>query len=66
MRSDPIELNGKSFDFLVVGGGIQGAALARELALRGSSVVLVERDDFAAGTSMRSSRLAALSRSAFR
>ncbi len=57
MRSDPIELNGECFDFLVVGGGIQGAALARELALRGSSVVLVERDDFASGTSMRSSRL---------
>lgn len=57
MRSDPAELDGQSFDFLVIGGGIQGAALTRELALRGSSVVLVEREDFASGTSMRSSRL---------
>ncbi|HLU39869.1 MAG TPA: glycerol-3-phosphate dehydrogenase/oxidase, partial [Planctomycetota bacterium] len=44
-------------DFLVVGGGIQGAAIARELALRGADVLLVEKHDFAAGTSSRSSRL---------
>ena len=45
------------FDLLVVGGGITGAGVARDAALRGLRVALVERDDFAAGTSSRSSRL---------
>ncbi len=57
MRFDPRQLAGQRVEFLVVGGGIQGAALARELALRGRSVVLVEREDYGCGTSMRSSRL---------
>ena len=39
---------------MVVGGGIVGAGIAREAARRGSSVLLVERSDFAAGTSSRS------------
>ena len=46
-----------AFDLLVVGGGITGAGIAREAALRGLRTALVERDDFAAGTSSRSSRL---------
>ncbi|HEX7547009.1 MAG TPA: glycerol-3-phosphate dehydrogenase/oxidase [Gemmatimonadaceae bacterium] len=45
------------FDVLVIGGGINGAGIARDAALRGMSVALVERDDFASGTSSRSSRL---------
>ena len=45
------------FDFLVIGGGIQGAAIAREVALRGSTVLLVEKDDFGCETSSKSSRL---------
>lgn len=45
------------FDVLVIGGGITGAGVAREAALRGLRTALVERDDFAAGTSSRSSRL---------
>ncbi len=45
------------FDVLVVGGGITGAGVAREAALAGWRTALVERDDFAAGTSSRSSRL---------
>jgi glycerol-3-phosphate dehydrogenase len=45
------------FDVLVIGGGITGAGIARDAALRGLAVALVERDDFAAGTSSRSSRL---------
>ncbi len=44
-------------DVLVVGGGITGAGVAREAALRGLSVVLVDRGDFASGTSSRSSKL---------
>lgn len=57
VRTDPQALDGRSFDFLIVGGGIQGAAMAREVALRGSSVLLVERADFGSGTSSKSSRL---------
>ena len=45
------------FDVLVIGGGITGAGVAREAALAGLRTVLVERDDFASGTSSRSSRL---------
>jgi glycerol-3-phosphate dehydrogenase len=45
------------FDLLVVGGGITGAGVARDAAARGLRVALVERDDLAAGTSSRSSRL---------
>lgn len=57
VRKDPNELRKRDLDVLVVGGGIQGAAMARELALRGSAVALIERNDFGQGTSMRSSRL---------
>src|SRR4051812_28695430 len=44
-------------DLLVVGGGIVGAGVARDAAMRGLRVALVERRDFASGTSSRSSRL---------
>ncbi len=44
-------------DLVVVGAGIQGAAIAREAALRGHATVLVDARDVAAGTSSRSSRL---------
>jgi glycerol-3-phosphate dehydrogenase len=45
------------FDLLVIGGGITGAGVARDAALRGLRVALVERHDYASGTSSRSSRL---------
>jgi glycerol-3-phosphate dehydrogenase len=45
------------FDVLVVGGGVTGAGIALDAATRGLSVVLVERADFASGTSSRSSKL---------
>jgi glycerol-3-phosphate dehydrogenase len=45
------------FDLLVIGGGITGAGVARDAAMRGLRTALVERDDFASGTSSRSSRL---------
>ncbi len=45
------------FDVLVIGGGIVGAGVARDAALRGMKVALVEARDFAFGTSSRSSRL---------
>lgn len=44
-------------DLLVIGGGIVGAGIARDAAMRGLRVGLVEQNDFASGTSSRSSRL---------
>ncbi len=46
-----------SFDVVVVGGGITGAGVALDAATRGYSVALVERADYASGTSSRSSKL---------
>ena len=45
------------FDLLIIGGGITGAGVARDAASRGMKVALVEMQDFAAGTSSRSSKL---------
>jgi len=50
-------LRTETFDLAVIGGGITGASIARDAAMRGLSVALVERGDFASGTSSRSSRL---------
>src|SRR2546430_10398409 len=50
-------LTGERFDVAVVGGGITGAGVALDAASRGYSVALLERDDYAAGTSSRSSKL---------
>ena len=47
----------RSFDILVIGGGITGAGVALDAAARGLSVALVERRDFANGTSSRSTKL---------
>ena len=51
------ELTAEQFDLLVIGGGITGSGVARDAAMRGLRVALVEREDFASGTSGRSSRL---------
>jgi glycerol-3-phosphate dehydrogenase len=50
-------LVGKTFDLIVVGGGIIGAGIARDAALRGLQTLLLEKEDFAYGTTSRSSRL---------
>lgn len=50
-------LPGADIELLVVGGGITGAGIARDAALRGIRTALIERWDFAAGTSSRSSKL---------
>jgi glycerol-3-phosphate dehydrogenase len=47
----------EEFDVLVVGGGITGAGVALDAATRGLRTALVERDDFASGTSSKSSKL---------
>ena len=46
-----------SFDLIVIGGGIDGAAIAREAALSGIGVLLLEKADFGSGTSATSTRL---------
>ncbi len=57
-RESAIEsLAGERFDLLVIGGGITGAGVALDAASRGYSVALVEKADFASGTSSRSSKL---------
>ena len=50
-------LAGKSFDVLVIGGGIVGAGIARDAAMRGFRVALVEKGDVASGTSSKTSKL---------
>ncbi len=57
-RQTTLERLGKeSWDLLVIGGGITGAGIALEAALRGFKVALVERNDYASGTSSKSSKL---------
>ena len=57
-RSKVIEsVKNKTIDLLVVGGGITGAGIALDAASRGLSVVLVEKNDFASGTSSKSTKL---------
>ena len=45
------------FDVLVIGGGATGSGIALDAASRGLTVALIERDDFAAGTSSKSTKL---------
>src|SRR5512140_1820575 len=50
-------LQTEAFDVLVIGGGINGAAVARDAAMRGLRVAMIEKGDFASGTSSKSSKL---------
>jgi glycerol-3-phosphate dehydrogenase len=50
-------LEGTSFHVVVIGGGINGVAIARECARAGRRVLLLEQDDFGSGTSSRSTRI---------
>src|SRR3954462_9364151 len=50
-------LDGSRFDVVVVGGGINGVAIARECALAGRRTLLVEQHDFASGTTSRATRI---------
>ena len=57
-RADMLErLESESFDVLVIGGGITGTGVALDAAARGLRTALVERDDFASGTSSKSYKL---------
>ncbi len=51
------EIAGEHFEVVVIGGGITGAGIALDAASRGYSVALLERDDYAFGTSSRSSKM---------
>lgn len=57
MDGSPDQVADRPIDVLVVGGGINGAAIARDAAGRGLSVVLLEQDDLGAHTSSASSKL---------
>ncbi|MCR8669607.1 glycerol-3-phosphate dehydrogenase/oxidase [Agrococcus sp. HG114] len=50
-------LRSERFDIVIVGGGITGAYAAMDAALRGFKVALLEKDDFASGTSSKSSKM---------
>src|SRR5271157_413213 len=50
-------LRRESFDLAVIGGGINGVAVARDAAMRGLRVALIDKGDFAGATSSRSSKL---------
>jgi glycerol-3-phosphate dehydrogenase len=56
-RAGHAQVTNTLYDLVIIGGGITGVATARDAALRGLSVLLVEREDFAFGTSSRSSKL---------
>lgn len=51
------QLSAETFDLLVIGGGITGCGIALDAALRGMKVALIEKNDFASGTSSRSTKL---------
>ncbi|MDD5127308.1 MAG: glycerol-3-phosphate dehydrogenase [Dehalococcoidales bacterium] len=57
MNRDFIALSKESLDLIVIGGGIIGAGIARDAALRGLHTLLVEKEDFGWGTTARSTRL---------
>jgi glycerol-3-phosphate dehydrogenase len=47
----------RDYDLIIIGGGINGAAIARDASLRGLQVILFEKNDFACGASSKSSKL---------
>jgi glycerol-3-phosphate dehydrogenase len=58
VRSRSLEaLRNETFDLVVVGGGVTGAGVVLDAASRGLRAALIERDDFASGTSSKSSKL---------
>jgi glycerol-3-phosphate dehydrogenase len=57
VKRSPAELTGRTFDLLIVGGGIHGAALLREASLQGWSAALIEHGDFGHATSANSLKI---------
>ncbi|MEW6493332.1 MAG: glycerol-3-phosphate dehydrogenase [Cyanobacteriota bacterium] len=56
MRDFPA-IENSTYDLIVIGGGINGAGVARDAALRGLTVILLEKEDFGSGTTSGSTRL---------
>lgn len=57
-RTENIQtMKSQEFDLVIIGGGINGAGVARDAAMRGMKVALIEARDFASGTSSKSSKL---------
>ena len=57
MKREINKLKSEFFDILIIGGGINGCAIARDAALRGAKVALIEKNDFASGASGNSTKL---------
>ena len=57
VQRNPLALTSKTFDLLVVGGGIYGAISAWDATLRGLSVALIDRGDFGGGTSFNNAKI---------
>jgi glycerol-3-phosphate dehydrogenase len=57
MKRDFKSIPNKTYDVIVIGGGIVGAGVARDTTLRGLDTLLIEKDDFGSGTTSRSTRL---------
>lgn len=57
MKRDLDALSEQQFDILVIGGGVYGSCIARDAALRGLSVALIEKSDFCSGTSHNSLKI---------
>ena len=57
MKGGLADISGRTFDLVVIGGGMAGAGIARDAVLRGYRTLLLERKDFAYGTTSRSSKL---------
>lgn len=57
MKRDIGRLSSEKFDLLVIGGGINGCAIARDASLRGVKTALIEKNDFACGASGKTTKL---------
>ena len=57
MKRDFNSISEKTYDVIVIGGGIVGAGIARDTTLRGLDTLLLEKEDFGSGTTSRSTRL---------
>lgn len=57
MKRDIGRLKSEKFDILVIGGGINGCAIARDASLRGVRTALIEKNDFASGASGKTTKL---------